>query len=314
MPEPSVWVSILNWNLYDLTIQCLESLRRLEYKNAHILVVDNASCNDSVNRIRSACPDVMLIESDTNRGFADGHRLALDYVLKQKDAELFWMLNNDAIVIQIRCPIWLQATASSGDGISAAYVLLAIGTGRRPHQLDANKQSDSRNRWISDLSRIRCCFRQIAHLVSDVPAAVHLRSSGAGHGSAHFFYSRRSTLPRPRKRGFSHSFRANSAASSPHVTNTTEQLRWCVYYQTRNPLFLTRRHSGHVAFWKTIRSKHSKVCKNVLRALAIRHVYRLLRRSEEVYLKPSFYYVFLGVRDAVLNRMGKTLAPEDFWE
>lgn len=327
MPEPSVWVSILNWNRYDLTIQCLEALRQLEYQNVHILVVDNASRNDSVNRIRSACPDVTLIESDANRGFADGHRLALDYVLQQQAAELFWMLNNDAVVYPDTLAHLVASYLQFGQGIFGSVRFLSDRqVGPVPsYQLDANQQSDSSKpldqRALQDYD---AAFPDKSPVpVSDVPGGSFLvpLSVIRQHGfmdSVFFLYSEEvDYCYRLGKKGIRSYLVPRSIVLHPAHTslNTNEQLQLVrVYYQTRNPLFLTRRHSGLVALWKTIRRKHLRVCKHVLRALAKRQVYRLLRRTEAVPIKPSSYYIFLGVRDAVLNRMGKTLAPEDFWE
>ena len=39
--KPSVTVIVLNWNGKDLTIECLESLKKVNYSNFNILVVDN---------------------------------------------------------------------------------------------------------------------------------------------------------------------------------------------------------------------------------------------------------------------------------
>ena len=53
MPEamPRVCIVLLNWNGWRDTIECLESLYRLEYPEFFLVVVDNGSTNDSVERI-----------------------------------------------------------------------------------------------------------------------------------------------------------------------------------------------------------------------------------------------------------------------
>ena len=43
MKEPEVLIIIVNYNTEDDTIELIESIRRLEYKNYEILIVDNAS-------------------------------------------------------------------------------------------------------------------------------------------------------------------------------------------------------------------------------------------------------------------------------
>ena len=48
---PSVTVIVLNWNGKDLTIECLESLKKVNYSNFNILVVDNGSTDGSVETL-----------------------------------------------------------------------------------------------------------------------------------------------------------------------------------------------------------------------------------------------------------------------
>lgn len=56
--------------------------------------MDNGSTNDSVARIRAACPDIPLLESKENLGFAGGNNLGIHYALAQ-GADYLWLLNND---------------------------------------------------------------------------------------------------------------------------------------------------------------------------------------------------------------------------
>jgi GT2 family glycosyltransferase len=58
---PKVCISVLNWNSAGRTIRCLDALMLLDYPNYRIIVVDNASTDDSVHRIRDAYPDMEII-------------------------------------------------------------------------------------------------------------------------------------------------------------------------------------------------------------------------------------------------------------
>ena len=55
--EPKTWpkvaIIVLNWNGWQDTIECLESLQRLTYPNYQIIVVDNGSTDDSVEKIKA---------------------------------------------------------------------------------------------------------------------------------------------------------------------------------------------------------------------------------------------------------------------
>jgi GT2 family glycosyltransferase len=52
MPRPRVAVLLLNWNGWRDTVECLETVFRLQYENFIVVVCDNASTDDSVERLR----------------------------------------------------------------------------------------------------------------------------------------------------------------------------------------------------------------------------------------------------------------------
>lgn len=95
--SPSVSIVVLNWNGWRDTLRCLASLDKLDYGNYKILVVDNASTDGSEARIRAARPDVELIQTGTNLGYAGGNNVGISLSLK-RDADYVWILNNDTVV------------------------------------------------------------------------------------------------------------------------------------------------------------------------------------------------------------------------
>lgn len=97
MTLPKVALIILTWNGKDDTIECLESLKKITYKNYEIIIVDNASKDNVSQIINENYPYVKLITNSTNRGFSGGNNDGLNYALKT-DADYFLLLNNDVIV------------------------------------------------------------------------------------------------------------------------------------------------------------------------------------------------------------------------
>jgi GT2 family glycosyltransferase len=95
--QPKVAIIIVNWNGWQDTLLCLASLRRLTYPNFRVLVVDNGSTNDSVSRIREACPDVEIIETGRNLGWAGGTNVGIQRAMAE-GADYVWLLNNDTVV------------------------------------------------------------------------------------------------------------------------------------------------------------------------------------------------------------------------
>lgn len=91
---PLVTAVVLSWNGAHLLPACLDALRAqsLGPDRLDIWVVDNASTDGTAALVRSAYPEVRLITSDRNRGFAGGMDLALSKVATPYAA----LVNNDA--------------------------------------------------------------------------------------------------------------------------------------------------------------------------------------------------------------------------
>jgi GT2 family glycosyltransferase len=89
-----IWCIVLNWNRADDTIDCLTALKRSSYSDLTVVVVDNGSTDDSVSRINVAHPDILLLKSQENLGFAGGNNIGIRYALAH-GADYVWLLNND---------------------------------------------------------------------------------------------------------------------------------------------------------------------------------------------------------------------------
>ena len=109
MINPLVSVIILNWNGYQDTIQCLESILKLDYDNYRIVVCDNGSTDGSIEQIESWCKDnqidlvnsdryMTLIQTGKNLGFAGGNNIGIRHALLDRQCKYVWILNNDTIV------------------------------------------------------------------------------------------------------------------------------------------------------------------------------------------------------------------------
>ena len=66
---PLLSVVIPNWNGLRFLPTCLDALARQTHDAVEVIIVDNASSDDSCEIIRSQYPDVILIELPENRGF-----------------------------------------------------------------------------------------------------------------------------------------------------------------------------------------------------------------------------------------------------
>lgn len=121
-------IILVNYNNSKDTLACLNSLLQIKYSNFDIIVVDNASVDNSwkifedyaknelagIRKLEVAfyaiekdssseennplSPKIIFIQSDENLGFAGGNNLGLKYARNQKGFQYAWFLNNDTIV------------------------------------------------------------------------------------------------------------------------------------------------------------------------------------------------------------------------
>ena len=94
---PKIAVIILNWNGKEDTLECLVSVKQLDYTNYEIVLVDNGSTDDSVDAILKQHPDVTLLQTGENLGYAGGNNVGINWAL-EKDANYILLLNNDTVV------------------------------------------------------------------------------------------------------------------------------------------------------------------------------------------------------------------------
>ncbi len=108
---------VLNWNRSVDTIDCVRSLQQSGYPDLNIVVVDNASTDDSVAKIESALPRVTIIRSPTNGGYAAGNNIGIRQALAN-GANYVLILNNDVLVEPgFLQPMVGEAEADSSVGI-----------------------------------------------------------------------------------------------------------------------------------------------------------------------------------------------------
>jgi len=317
--RPLVYISVLNWNSATATIRCLESLARLDYHNYRVLVVDNASADGSIARIQSAFPELEIIRSPENLGYAGGNRLALERAIQDR-AELFWILNNDTTVESGTLTALVQAYQRHGLALYGSVTVQP--DSRQVVVFGGGWQLDTKGRPRA-IGQYNPLYGQ---LYADCFPDQHERPVGALNGSSLMI-----PLAVVREHGFmdesffmngeevDYCFRlANEDIKSLIVPRSivshevggsyreSPQLSQLLkhYYRTRNHFVFIRRYEGWLALAKQI----CRYLKNTWRfqILALLSPKRAFVRSWPDYLTR------LAVEDAILNRLGKRFAPEDY--
>jgi GT2 family glycosyltransferase len=104
----TVAVLIINWNSGDWLSRCLESLGQQTRLPDHIIVVDNASTDDSLRRAERQLGLVQLIKLPANVGFARANNVAATAATR---FDALALLNPDAMAE----PSWLAALVAAAE-------------------------------------------------------------------------------------------------------------------------------------------------------------------------------------------------------
>lgn len=160
MPESSVLVVIINWNLKHDTVACLESVHKTEYP-CQIIVVDNGSQDNSAAYIARRFPHIKMLALPYNTGFAVACNLAIQEGLDEH-TQYILLLNNDTIVHPDFFTELVQAArANPQAGILGPKVYSATEPGRLWHA------GARRRRWVLaavDLGRNQRDNGQFEHI------------------------------------------------------------------------------------------------------------------------------------------------------
>ena len=95
---PKVSIVILNYNAGDLLEKCISSIIKSEYENFEIILVDNASEDQSHKKCKEKFPEILLIENKENVGYCQGNNVGLE----KATGEFIVILNPDTEV-EINC-------------------------------------------------------------------------------------------------------------------------------------------------------------------------------------------------------------------
>jgi O-antigen biosynthesis protein len=114
-PELSASVIVLAWNGSSDLPECLDALLQQDSPAPEIIVVDNASTDDSAGLVARRYPQVRLIRNARNEGFAGGNNVGL----RAARGDVLVLLNQDTVVR----PDWLRnllAALASDPGVGIA--------------------------------------------------------------------------------------------------------------------------------------------------------------------------------------------------
>ncbi|NTW38583.1 MAG: glycosyltransferase family 2 protein [Cellulomonadaceae bacterium] len=251
MPPPSVRVVVVTWQGAHLLPSCLESLRAQTVHALEIVVVDNASTDGTQALLAARFPDVRVIRSQRNLGFAGGVALGMegfpgDYVV---------LLNNDATFAPDAVEQLLRvAEQPEARDIAAvtAKILLAGPDGAPEHPGRVNSTgntvrcngSGADRDWLAaegtestDLDVFGFCGG------AALLRAKALRQVGGFDPSLFLYYEDTDLSWRMRAAGWGVRYAPEAVAAHRHASSTGVNSPTFRYYNTRNSLIVFTRHA-----------------------------------------------------------------------
>lgn len=305
---PKVAIIILNWQNAPDTIACLQSLQTVAYTAFTVLVVDNGSKDSSVAQIQSIFPNVEILQTGDNLGYAGGNNVGIQTALARR-FEYICVINNDVILepetittlvdlletktVDVVTPLIVK---SPQDNIVWA---LGLELNHKSGQVSRIGSGNTRETWF-DVSPFTVDAVSGAMFVArrDV-----FEQAGLLDEKFFLYYEEVDWSLRARATGFiiqavpqavaRHEVSATLGAASPLID----------YYMLRNQLYLIRKHWSAPTRWRLY---GRVILRNLLAILAFtvkpHKGKRLPNRNARLY----------ALRDAALGRWGKRKGSERF--
>ncbi len=304
MHRAKVYLIILNWNGYKDTCDCLDSLQRLSFSHFQIVVVDNASSDNSLDNIDAWAKQnnletvrldrayaenfmeapyavihssdlkrsIVLIQTGENFGFSGGNNAGIRYALTM-GAEYIWILNNDTIVDPECIDPLVESMESDGKvgiaGSCVAYydrpnVVQTAGMKIRLHNLKISHHGQGKLITDSSVSQQR--------EVDCVPACSMLvrskliRDIGLMDEDYFMYHEDVDWQVRAKRAGWKVIYVPGSKILHKCGRSTSKSRFVAAYYQSRNKFLLIAKTEGNLAALLMIPLVFA-FFRNVLRAL-----------------------------------------------
>lgn len=171
---------VLNYKGYEETIRCVRGILDQSYPSLDVVVVDNASANESYARLTdefSSRPKVSIVSAGKNGGYAAGNNFGARWAMENSSPQYIFIVNPD---IELKDPITVETLVKFAEEHEDASVVgpkVVLPSGRiqgpykRPSLLKLCVQylcpplwlvlRRLRQRKIGSISAPKRCFRTI---------------------------------------------------------------------------------------------------------------------------------------------------------
>lgn len=123
-----IGICVLTYNSEDVVYDCIASLQEALRGQPHsIVLVDNHSADGTVSRVQALFPELKVIRSSANTGYAVGNNLGAQALLEDPDVEYLAFVNPDVAVYADTFDLMLAAIRSHSRAACAGGVAVING-------------------------------------------------------------------------------------------------------------------------------------------------------------------------------------------
>lgn len=132
---------IVCWNNKELLDECINSINQQTYKDKVIYLIDNNSSDGSADFVANNYPEIRLVRSNKNNGFARGNNLLIKEALKDEKVKYLALINSDARIT----PAWTEKLINESNAHNQVACLQGLTLDYFDHSI-----IDSHHIYLSD--------------------------------------------------------------------------------------------------------------------------------------------------------------------
>lgn len=250
MDRPLVSIIALNYNKPDVTRDLLLSLKTITYPNVEIIIVDNASSDQSYKRLKNEFPYIHLISSPINLGYSGGNNLGMEAAR----GDYFLLINNDVEVTQgfIEPMVKLFEESDVAGMVSPKIVYYERGNkiqyagsnGINPWTGRGRKEGHLK---IDDGNYNKVCETELVHGACVMVSRALVESVGMLEESFFIYYEEHDWAERAKRKGFKLYYAGTSTIYHKESMTIGKESPFKTYYMAKNRILFLKRNVQYPA-------------------------------------------------------------------
>jgi GT2 family glycosyltransferase len=245
---PRVAAIVLCHNGIQLTLDCLTSLQQQDYPSLDLIVVDNHSLDGTPEIVASKFPQVQVIETGDNLGYAKGNNLGIQIALG-RGCDIFFLVNNDTR-LSPDCVSTLVQTLEQNPDVGAIGPMVHTFTGKSQISSAGGRinwraaSAENVGAGETDLAQYPPRPVDFINGCGLMVTRKAIEQAGLIDPEYFMYWEETDWCMRIRKAGFKILFEPKARMQHLATIQDNEQSPTTLYYLTRNRLLFFSRYAG----------------------------------------------------------------------